>query len=131
MTYQRDDNTFCGRIFAAVKAVGAGAAAQACGVSENRLRQLSNPCRNDAAVLDTLVRLDAACQKVGGGAPIADLWQARLNAETGKGVQPGRHLSAAVRAAITALRTVVESLEWALSPVPALAPSFQPMARRA
>jgi len=116
MTYQRDPDTFAGRVFAAIKTVGAGPAAAACGVSENRLRQLSNPCRTDVDVLNTLVALDAACQAAGGGAPILDLWQARV----GRRVDASARLLAAARLAVSALRTVVASLEFALMPVPAL-----------
>ncbi|MBF0252022.1 MAG: hypothetical protein HQL35_15490, partial [Alphaproteobacteria bacterium] len=49
MTYQRDFDTPQGRVWAAVQALGSRDAAAAAGVSENRLAQLSNPCRGDAA----------------------------------------------------------------------------------
>ena len=119
MTYRRDVNTWPGVITACVRFLGS-AAGSAAGVSDGRLRQLANPCRNDSDVVETLFRLDAACGLAGGGTPIFDLWRTRLQ-QAGVIERPGARLALAARAAVTAMRTAAAALEAALSPAPALA----------
>ena len=78
MTYARPAGTFAAAITAAVAAVGSAAASAAAGVSPSRLRQLSNPCRQDSRALDVAVAIDAASAAAGSGTPIFDLYRARL-----------------------------------------------------
>lgn len=114
MTYRRDENTWPGRIAEAVALLGSRYAAQAAGVSESRLRQLSNPMRNDAQVVETLFRLDAACAAAGQGTPLSDLWQARLG-RTGP-TRRERRLEAAVHVAVSAIRAACDRLLEVLAP---------------
>ena len=92
MTYARKAGSFAAAITAAVAAVGSAAASAAAGVSPSRLRQLSNPCRQDSRALDVAVAIDAASAAAGSGTPIFDLYRSRLIAA---GARPSFEVRAA------------------------------------
>lgn len=124
MTCRRNPDSWCGRIWAIAKGLGETKAAAASGVSPSRLRQLANPNRIDAAVIETLFRLDRAAAAAGLGAPLFELWRDRLEAsgaiDEDQALRRKRLIEAASRAAAKGLRVIAETLEAALLPGPRL-----------
>jgi len=120
MTCQRNLDSWCGRIWAIAKGVGETQAAVAAGVSPARLRQLANPNRNDADVIETLFRLDRAAVDAGLGAPLFDLWRSRMvdagSLRESQSERRRRLIEAAAKAAVKALLVVVQALEATLNP---------------
>lgn len=119
MTCRRDPDSWQGRVWAVARLLGPERAAAAAGVTASRLRQLSNPNRRDAEVLETLLRLDAEAAAAGFGTPLLDLWRERL-ARAGVDAEAeaetrARGLARAGRLALAALRGAVDILEAALA----------------
>lgn len=85
MTCRRAPGTWAEAVARIARALGSDAAAAAAGVTGSRIRQLSNPNRPDAAVLDLAVALDVAAHRAGQGTPIADEYARRLAAA---GIRP-------------------------------------------
>ena len=131
MTVPRDPVTLHGAIQAAIAWAGSGRAALAAGVSEARLRQVSNPNRRDADLAHVLVGLDAACAKAGGGTPVFDWMFEQLSqagavtSQHGVYAAAGKRGPAVVRVlaaqTIAGMRALLEELERLLLPPAALA----------
>ncbi len=100
--------------------MGRKEAAVLAGVSEGRLRQLANPCRNDANLIETIFKLDKAAGIAGYGAPIHDLYRSRLikagAIEPPSVERRSRALEAVVKTAVSSLRRLSDALEAVLSP---------------
>lgn len=122
MTCARNKDSWAGRIWRAAKLLGADAPSAA-GVSAARLRQLSNPNRNDSAVLETIFRLDRESGLRGMGAPIYELWRDRLVAAGAIEQSQADRRRRLVEVAVRALRRVVDLLESSLAPSPQLIPA--------